>query len=398
MSAALPVTGTAEAQLLAEVDRWGAEVVGLSHGLHREPELGLAEFRSRDKVSRLLRSAGFAVQSPVGGLETALVGSFGSGELVIALCAEYDALPGIGHACGHNVNGAASVGAALGLAAVADELDLTVLLIGTPAEETIGGKVQLLDAGVFDGVHAAMMVHASAADEIAGSSYALGVWDVEYAGQPAHAAVAPWHGVNAADAVTLAYQAVGLLRQQLRCDQLVSFVIHEAGRAPNVIPASARATVELRARTVVELRELQEAVRHCLDAGAMATGAQLQLTPRGNDFAEPRQDTAMTRLYAEAMSELGRTPVDLAGKPCASTDMGNVSHVVPSIQPMIGYDVAGAIHHTPQFAQHGVSASADRAVLDGARGLALVGARLAQDPAQRHRLMHTSHTSGKASR
>lgn len=398
MSAVLPIAGTPEAQALAGVDRWAGSLLELSHSLHREPELGLAEFRSRDKISAQLQSAGFVVESPAGGLATAVVGTFGSGELVVAFCAEYDALPDIGHACGHNVNGAASVGAALGLAAVADDLGITVTLVGTPAEETIGGKVQLLDAGVFDGVHATMMVHAGGEDEIGGSSYALGVWDVEYAGRPAHAAVAPWHGVNAADAVTLAYQAVGLLRQQLRRDQLVSFVIHEAGHAPNVIPESARATVELRARTMVQLRELQDAVRHCLEAGAVATGAQLHVTSRGNDFAELRQDPTMSRLYAEAICELGRVPVDLAGAPRASTDMGNVSHVRPSIQPMIGYDVAGAIHHTPEFAQHGVSPSADRAVLDGARALALVGARLAQDPAQRHRLMHTSHTSGKASR
>ncbi|MFE6805023.1 M20 family metallopeptidase [Streptomyces sp. NPDC057681] len=368
------------------VARWSADLVELSHSLHREPELGCAEYKSRDKLVGLLERAGFTVESPVGGLDTAFTAVTGSGDLTIGLCAEYDALPEIGHACGHNVNGAASLGAALALAAVADELGLRVKVIGTPAEETIGGKAYLLEAGVFDDVAAAMMVHASGEDVIRGATRALSMWEVEYTGTPAHAASAPWRGVNALDAVSIAYHSVGLLRQQLRPDVILSFVVLEGGQAANVIPSRSRAVVELRTASTEELHELQARVRNCLEAGALATGASLTITPQGRDFEPLHHDEFMTTAYAHAMAGLGRAPVDRSDRPGGSTDMGNVSAVIPSIHPSIGYDVEGAAHHTREFAAHGATPSADRAVLDGALGMALVGAALAQSPEQRQRL------------
>ncbi|GAA3680161.1 M20 family metallopeptidase [Nocardioides ginsengisoli] len=352
-------------------------VVELSHSLHAEPELGFAEHRSCAKIAAVLAAGGYAVETGIAGLDTAFLATIGAGDLVVALCVEYDALPGIGHACGHNVNGAASVAAALALAPVAEELGVVVRVVGTPGEETLGGKIPLLEAGVFDGVDAALMVHAGADDEVGLSSYAMCQWEVRYNGAPSHAAAAPWDGVNAADAVALAYQAVGLLRQQLRPDQVVSFVIDAGGTAPNIIPAEALARIELRAATSDELAGLQQRVRRCLDAGAVATGAELSVAPYGNDFADLRQDPELTELYASVIASLGRDPVDGAGAPRASTDMGNVSHRVPAIQPMIGYDTAGAAHHTAAFAAHGTSASADRAVLDGGLAMALVVLELA---------------------
>ncbi|WP_432182472.1 amidohydrolase [Streptomyces sp. NBC_00063] len=368
------------------VARWSADLIELSHSLHREPELGCAEYKSRDKLAEILERAGFTVESPVGGLDTAFTAVAGSGDLTIGLCAEYDALPEIGHACGHNVNGAASVGAALALAAAADELGLRVKVIGTPAEETIGGKAYLLEAGVFDDVAASMMVHASGEDVIRGASYALSMWEVEYTGTPAHAAAAPWRGVNALDAVTIAYHSVGLLRQQVRPGVVLSFVVLEGGQAANVIPARSRALVELRAASTEELHELQARVRNCLEAGALATGASLTVTPQGRDFEPLRHDEFMTTAYAHAMAGLGRAPIDRSDQPRGSTDMGNVSAVIPSIHPSIGYDVERAVLHTREFAAHGATPSADSAVLDGAFGMALVGAALAQSPEQRQRL------------
>jgi amidohydrolase len=376
-----------KARLRRQLDDWAGEVLALSHSLHAEPELSFAEHRSCAKVSALMERAGFSVQTPVASLETALVATAGTGDLVVGLCAEYDALPGIGHACGHNVNGAASVGAALALAPVADELGLTVRLIGTPGEETDGGKVDLLGAGVFDDVALAMMVHAGGADETGLSSYALSQWDVNYTGAPAHAASAPWHGRNALDALVLAYQAIGLLRQQLQPGSVVSFVMDGAAAATNVIPATARGRIEMRTSTSADLASLEAAVRRCLEAGAHATATTLDLTPVGNTFAELRQDEDLTRLYRRAITELGRAPHDGAGAPAASTDMGNVSHVIPSLHPVIGYDVAGAAHHTPAFALHGVTPSADRAVLDGALALAQVAHDAATEPRLRQRLL-----------
>jgi amidohydrolase len=376
----------ARRQIEDAVAGWADDVIALSHSLHAEPELGFEEHRSSAKVARLLSAGGFEVETGVAGLDTAFVATTGTGDLVVALCVEYDALPDIGHACGHNVNGAASVAAALALAPVADQLGLTVRVVGTPGEETDGGKIPLLEAGAFDDVSVAMMVHAGGQDEVGLSSFAMSQWEIVYTGLPSHAAAAPWEGVNAADAVALAYQAVGLLRQQLRPDTVVSFVIDAGGSTPNVIPAHARARIEMRATTSEELERLRCRVRQCLDAGALATGAALEVTRIGNDFDDLRQDPELSAWYATVIASLGREPVDGAGAPRASTDMGNVSHRVPSIHPIIGYDTGGAVHHTAAFADYGTTPSADRAVVDGGLALALVAQIAATDPSLRRRL------------
>lgn len=369
------------------VRSWSDRLVALSHGLHDEPETALQEHRSAARIGDLLETAGFTVTRGVADLPTALVATRGSGDLVIGFCAEYDALPGIGHACGHNVNGAAAVGAALALAAVADEIDLTVKLIGTPAEEDIGGKVLLLDAGVFDDVAAAMMVHAAPDDSVGASSLAIGAWDITYRGKPSHAALAPWEGINALDAMTVAHTAVGLLRQQLPPGVVVHGIVTDGGQAVNVIPARTRARCEVRAPTVEQLGEAWRRVRACFEAGALATGAELELRPHGKDFADLRQDPDMTDVYVRALGELGRTAMSRYGETMASTDMGNVSQLIPTIHPTIGYDTDGAKQHTPEFTAFGKSPGADRAVLDGATALALTGAGLATSQAQRSRLL-----------
>ncbi|MYT72478.1 MULTISPECIES: amidohydrolase [unclassified Streptomyces] len=363
-------------------------LIALSHSLHAEPETAMREYRSAAKIAAIADDAGFTVTREVADLPTAFVATYGTGDLVIALCAEYDALPGIGHACGHNVNGAASTGAALALACVADLVGITVKLIGTPAEEDIGGKALLLAAGVFDDVAAAFMAHAADEDSVGASSLAIGAWDVVYHGKPAHAALAPWKGVNALDAVTLARTAVGLLRQQLPPSTMIHDIVLEAGTAVNVIPDTARARYELRARTTEDLDHARRRVRACLEAAALATGAELQLTAHGADFADLRQDDFLTDAYTRAARALGRAPVDRRGELMASTDMGNISHLVPALHPTIGYDTHGAHHHTAPFAQYGTSPQADRAVLDAATALAHTGIELATDPTQRDRCLH----------
>ncbi|WP_372349065.1 amidohydrolase [Streptomyces sp. KL116D] len=363
------------------------QLTDLSHALHDDPETALNEHRAAARIAALLDTAGFAVSRPVADLPTALDATFGDGELVIAFCAEYDALPGIGHACGHNVNGAAAVGAALGLAAVADRIGVTVRLIGTPAEEDIGGKVLLLEAGVFDDVAAAMMVHAAAEDGVAASSLAIGAWDVVYRGRPAHAALAPWEGVNALDALTVAQTSIGLLRQHLPPGSLVHGIVTEGGSAPNVVPDVARARYEVRAPSAEQLALVQGRVASCFEAGALATGARLELEPHGRDFADLRQDAFLTEAYAAAARGLGRTPVSRHGESMASTDMGNVSRLLPSIHPTIGYDTGGARQHTAEFTAYGRTPGADRAVLDGAAALALTAVTAACDDGQRRRLL-----------
>ncbi|TSB32828.1 M20 family metallopeptidase, partial [Streptomyces benahoarensis] len=358
------------------------ELVGLSHRLHAEPELAFEEHHSAAAITALAEKAGFTVERGVGGLPTAFNARCGSGDLVIAYCAEYDALPELGHACGHNVNGASATGAALALGAVADELGLTVRLIGTPAEEDRGGKAYLIEAGVFDGVAAAMMAHANDKDQVNGDSLAICSWDIRYTGRPAHAAAAPWEGVNALDALTVAQTSLGLLRQQLPRDAVVHGIVTDGGQAANVIPAHTAARYEVRAESLERLRDIQRRVRACFEAGALATGAELEITPHGHDFAELRQDGEMTALYAAAAEELGRT-VDRTPCRTASTDMGNVSHLVPSIHPLLGYDTGGARQHTAEFAAAGTTPGADRAVLDGALAMAWTGVECAGRPALR---------------
>ncbi|MFJ6852937.1 amidohydrolase [Streptomyces sp. NPDC091271] len=387
MTDTTPLMSTATQTVKNTVQHWRAPLIELSHSLHAEPETALQEHRSAAKISALLDTAGFTVTRPLDTLPTALDASYGSGELVIAFCAEYDALPDIGHACGHNVNGAAAVGAALGLAAVADRLGVTVRLIGTPAEEDTGGKVLLIEAGVFGDVAAALMAHAAPDDSVGSSSLAIGAWDITYRGRPAHAALAPWEGVNALDALTVAQSAIGLLRQQLPPGSVVHGIVTDGGSAPNVIPDLTRARYEVRAPTVEQLKAVQRRVGACFEAGALATGAELELAAHGRDFADLRQDPYLTEAYAEAARSLGRTPQARHGESTASTDMGNVSRLLPTIHPTIGYDTAGATQHTAEFASYGASPGADRAVLDGATALALTAVAAATDKTQRERLL-----------
>jgi amidohydrolase len=347
----------------------------------------MCEHRSAAKVARLAADAGFEVALGTAGLPTALTAVRGSGPLTIAVCAEYDALPGIGHACGHNVHGAGAVGAALALGALVDDLAITVKLLGTPAEEGEGGKITMLEAGVFDDVHAALMTHSAGHDSVGNGSLALHGWDVEFTGRPAHSAVSPWEGINALDAAAISYTAIGVLRQQLPPGTVVSFTVSEGGgAAANVIPSRVLAHVEVRTPTTAQLEAVQARVRACLEAGALATGARLDIRPRGRAFAELRQDAFLSSAYADALRRLGRDVTDASGEIYGSTDMGNVSQAVASIHPTIGYDVEGAAFHSPEFAGHGCSPSADRAVVDAAIALAWTAIGAATDTGQRRRL------------
>lgn len=216
---------------------------------------------------------------------------------------------------------------------------------------------------------------------------AIGAWDVTYLGKPSHAALAPWEGVNALDALTVAHTAIGLLRQQLPPGVVVHGIVTDGGQAVNVIPARTRARCEVRAPNVEQLATAWQRVRACFEAGALATGTELQLQPRGRDFADLRQDPDLTEVYAGVLSGLGRTAIPRHGESMASTDMGNVSQLIPTIHPTIGYDTGGAQQHTPEFTAYGKSAGADRAVLDGATALALTAVGLATSPTQRSRLL-----------
>ena len=366
------------------------DLIALSHAIHAEPELAFAEHRSCAKTQALVAERGFAITEAPGGLDTAFRADYGSGELVVAVCAEYDALPGIGHACGHNIIAAAAVGAALGLAEVADELGLTVVLMGTPAEEAGGGKVLMLKAGTFDDVAACVMIHPGPVDIAAARSLALSEVTVDYTGREAHAAVAPHSGVNAADAVTVAQVAIGVLRQQLAPGQQVHGIVTSGGQAPNIIPGRAAMQYTMRATDRESLRGLENRMANCFPAGALATGCECEIGEASPVYEELRPDPWLAAVFREEMLRSGRSPVPEsveASVPLGSTDMGNVTHMLPGIHPVVGIDAGGASIHQPAFAAAAVGPSADTAVIDGANMLARTVIRLAATPVERERVL-----------
>jgi amidohydrolase len=359
-------------------------LVGLSHWIHANPELGYQERLAAGWVADWMQSAGFDVRVGVAGMDTAIVATSGSGSFHVALCAEYDALPAVGHACGHNVIAASSVGAAVALAAVADELDMRVTLFGTPAEEGGGGKIHLIEAGEFDGVHAALMVHPGPDDILEPELVGVRQLSVTYTGREAHAAAYPELGVNAADALTIAQVAVGLLRQQIPSGDRIHGIVTKGGDAPNIVPAHTTAAFMVRSHTREGLEALTERVERCFEAGAIATGCELAIQ-REVDYLPVIHDPDLVEIYARNAEQIGRW-FDPAARMVVSTDMGDVSHVVPSIHPIIGIDSKPAVNHQPAFADAAAAPAADQAVFDGALLLAWTAIDAAQSVGFRARL------------
>ena len=371
------------------VDASRSDLISLSHFIHENPELGYEEHRSAEAIAAAAERAGFGVERAAAGLETAFRATYGTGDLHIVFCAEYDALPDVGHACGHNIIATQSLGAAIGLAAVADELRLTVILLGTPSEEGGGGKIDLINAGYFEGVHAAMMLHPFPTDWLAVTCLAVDHLDVTFHGKEAHASAAPWEGVNALDALTISQVAIGLLRQQLRPDDQLHGIVVEGGSAANIIPARAVGRFMARSRTLDDLRVLRDRLDNCFGAGALATGATYEVEQLGHPFSHMVSDPDLLGHYRHAAEALGRR-FDLedagAPRPTISTDMANVSLVVPSIHPMWAIPTHGAVNHQPEFTAACATPEADRAVIEGAIALAHTAIGVAQDQHLRARL------------
>jgi amidohydrolase len=367
-----------------------AELVRLSHTIHDHPETAFEEDQACAWTSEALSAGGFAVTPGVAGLPTAFSADHGSGPMVVAICAEYDALPGVGHACGHNIIAASAVGAGIGLARVADELGITVRVLGTPAEEGGGGKVTMLEHGVFDDVHAAMMIHPWPDDRLEGTCLAVSHFDVTFTGKSAHASAAPWEGVNAGDAMTIAQVAIGLLRQQLRPGDQVHGIVTGGGQAANIIPETVTGRFMCRSRTLEGLALLEPRITACFDAGARATGSSVAYQSLAPAYSHMVSDPDLVALYRANAETLGRNFAlddERAPRPTFSTDMANVSLAVPTIHPLVGIDAAGSVNHQPEFAAACVTASADTALRDGALSMAWTAIDAAQPGALRDRLL-----------
>jgi amidohydrolase len=358
----------------AAVDSAREGLIDLSHRIHAHPELLFEEVQSSAWVAAALSDGGFSVDMGVCDLPTAFSARFGSGPLHIGICAEYDALPGIGHACGHNVIAAAAVGAGLGLARVADEVGLTVTVLGTPAEEGGGGKILMLERGAFEGIDAAMMVHPFPTELWTMPCLAVSHFDVHYHGKAAHASAYPEEGINAADAITISQTAVGLLRQHIRPTDRIHGIVTKGGEAPNIVPDHTIARWMIRARTVDELATLEPRVHRCFEAGAVATGCTHEIETLSPVYSEMRPDRALGALYQRNAEALGRQFADLSDeamqKMAGSTDMANISLAIPTIHPMLGLNSYPAVNHQPEFAAFCITPEADRAVVDGATAMA----------------------------
>ncbi|MFG2227755.1 M20 family metallopeptidase [Streptomyces sp. NPDC048644] len=364
-------------------------LVALSHAIHENPEPAFTENKAARWVGEELSAGGFLVEPGVGGLDTAFSATYGSGDFTVGVCAEYDALPEIGHACGHNIIAASAVGAALGLAEVADDLGIRVKVIGTPAEEHGGGKALLLDRGVFDDVTVAMMVHPGLVDTHPSdyTSQAVTRFAVTYRGRASHAAVAPHLGVNAADAAVIAQVAIGQLRQQTTANCRIALFVRKGGEVTNIIPEHTIVECEVRAFDSVELKAVYQRVLACFEAGAHATGTTLDVHATEPAYTALQQDPTIGDYYADNIVGLGRELGDNGHQVGGSTDMGNISEVVPSIHPVIGVRGAKDALHTRGFVQDAASPAADEAVIDGALAMAFTGADLALDPNVRARFV-----------
>ncbi len=362
------------------------DLVALSHTIHGYSETAFEEARSAARVAGSLEEAGFAVEVGYGGLPTAVRAVAGGGPLRVVICAEYDALPEIGHACGHNVIAAAAVGAGLGLARVADDVGLEVTILGTPAEEAGGGKVLLLDAGAFDSAHLAMMVHPAPFDVAAPPVVAIEWLEVSYQGKEAHASAFPEQGVNAADALVVAQVAIGLLRQHVAGTDRVHGIVTEAGTAANIIPARGVASYMVRTPHIGQLEDLRRRVEACFEAGALATGAELTIARPNPPYSHLEHHAGLAERYRRNAERLGRSFYD-GDVPPVSTDMGNVSLEVPTIHPFIGIDSLPAVNHQPGFTDAAARPPADRAVIDGAISLAWTAIDAATDEQLAEELM-----------
>lgn len=389
---------TLHAAVGEHVEELGPALIQLSHDLHAHPELGYEEHYAVRAVARLLDQ--HAIEAEIGcyGLDTALRARVGTGRPRVALLAEYDALPDIGHACGHNVICAMSVGAFLALACLIEDLDGSIELIGTPAEEGGGGKEYIARAGGFDDVDAALMLHPMGVD-VAEHPW-LGVRQVEvrYRGLPAHAAMMPFHGRNALDAVVTAYNGISQLRQHILPGDRVHGIITDGGRAANIVPERAAARFYLRSQDPEALVELSDRVRAVLEAAAQATATQVEISwDPFPPYLPVRTNGPLAARYAVNVAERGRRVLPSGILPpqlAASSDLGNVSVRIPAIQPLIAVAPPAVTIHTAEFADWAVSERADAATLDGAIGLARTAADYLSDESLRRASLQEFEAAG----
>ena len=359
-------------QALQRIDAVADLLVEVSHEIHAHPEQNFEEFFASELLSRAAQQSGFPVELHAYGDETGFAGDVGTGPTVCVM-SEYDALPDIGHGCGHNVIAAAGLGAAIGLASVASSAGGRVRYLGTPAEEGGGGKLVMARNGCLEGVDIAMMVHSADADLTSIDAIALQQLVMEYSGRASHAAAAPQHGRNALDAAVLGYMAVAALRQHILPTERVHGIFVRGGDKPNIVPSDAATEWYIRSDTISSLQELKPRVVAALESGAHACGCSVTHQWTGTAYADMVTNNSLAALYIANAGSLGRKVEAPSAhrRVVGSTDMGNISHMVPSIHPMIASAQSGTSIHTKDFAAESIGLLADKAVIDGAKAMAM---------------------------
>lgn len=368
------------------VDGRREQLAGVAEQLFRFSETGLEEYRSSALLADILEQEGFRLERRVAGLDTAFRAVFGSGGPTIAILAEMDALPVLGHACGHNVIAAAAIGAAIALRHAVPDGEMRIVVLGTPAEELGIGKVELVKAGIFQGVDAAIMVHPSSRRLVIKHYLGLARVRFTFFGRPAHAAAYPEEGINALDGVIQTFNGINALRQQLRQDVRVHGIITDGGVAPNIIPATAACHFYVRATDLDEVGRVRERVIACAEGAARATGCRLEVIADERVLAPLKINHTLSSLYSEQLAYLGlpeaTAPPD---KNLGSSDIGNVSQVVPTIHPHV--PIGAGLHiHTEDFARATVSEQGRQAVVEGATAMALTAAELIVRPELRKKM------------
>jgi amidohydrolase len=368
-------------QILKSIEDSKELYIEASHRIHEKPEIGNQEFFASETLTKILKNAGFDVTRHVAGHETGFVARKSSSKAgpKIGFLAEYDALPGLGHACGHNIIGTTSVAAGIALAEVIEETGGEVVVFGTPAEE--GGpngsaKGSFVKHGLFEGIDVALMIHPSGKTGLTGPTLAVDPLDFHFYGKAAHASGSPEQGINALDAVIQLFNGINALRQQLSTDVRIHGIITHGGDAPNIIPEYASARFFIRASTWKHTEEVSAKIRNIAEGAALATGSTVKIERFQNEVHDFVINRSLDEILGEELESLGETVVHEKNNGIGSTDAGNVSHVVPTAHPYIKIGPDDLIGHTNEFREASGSRLGEHALLTGARALSLTGYRL----------------------
>jgi len=366
--------------VIKEVEAHRRQLRDLSLKIHANPELGFKEVKASALLTQYLEENGFAIERGICELPTAFQGRYGKGKPAIAILAEYDALPQLGHACGHNLIAGCAVGAAVASKSAIDKCGGSVLVIGTPAEEFYGGKVVMAERGAFDKIDMAMMVHPGAHDTATTQALACITLEVEFFGKAAHAATRPEAGINALEAMLLSFAAINALRQHVVDKARIHGIITDGGEAPNVVPAHSAGSFLVRAEDNAYLDELKEKVLNCFVGAAAATGARLEYQWGKVLYAPLRNNLTLAELFRQNMKSLGHEMPLSGASRVGSTDMGNVSQLVPGIHPTIAVAPETVAIHSPEFAEVAASEAGIKGMLDAAKALAMTVVDLTASP------------------